>query len=211
MAMESYKDNLMRLCLDRGALMYGDFTLNSGLKSDVFFNSGVLSDAESFSALVEVQVQLLIDQKLDFDVLIGLPYKRPESVAATAVPRNGISMAAAIAMKYWERTGKRVSFGYHRKEPKDHGEGSLFVGAPSAFAPGTRVVVIDDVLTTGKALFKGIDLVQPLGVNVVGVVVILNREPTHGTVAQALATRGIPVLCEAFTLNELRSYAQKRN
>ncbi|GBE62074.1 orotate phosphoribosyltransferase [Babesia ovata] len=198
MAIANYKDNLMRLCLDRGALMYGEFTLNSGLKSDVFFNSGVLSDAESFSALVDVLVQLLIDEKLDFDVLIGLPYK-------------GISIVAAMAVKYWEHTGKRVSFGYHRKEPKDHGEGSLFVGAPSAFAPGTKVVVIDDVLTTGKALFKGIDLVQPLGVNLVGVVVILNREPTHGTVAQALAKRGIPVLCEAFTLNELRSYAQERS
>ncbi|GIX65878.1 orotate phosphoribosyltransferase [Babesia caballi] len=167
MTIEALKNNFVRLCLERGALMYGDFTLNSGVKSDVFFNSGVLSDAESFGALVDLLVQLLVDSQLEFDVLIGLPYK-------------GISIAAAICVKYWERTGRLVSYAYHRKELKDHGEKSLFVGHDRAFAPGTRVVIIDDVLTSGKALFNGIDLVQPLGVSIVGVVVILNREAAHG-------------------------------
>ncbi|KAK1937271.1 orotate phosphoribosyltransferase [Babesia divergens] len=196
MTVDTLKSKFISLCLDRKALLYGSFTLNSGVESNVFFNSGVLSDAEAFSTLVDLLVAILIESKLDFDVIIGLPYK-------------GISIAAAMCIKYWERTGKRVSYGYHRKELKDHGEKSMFVGADNVFAKGTRVVIIDDVLTSGKALFKGIDLIEPLGVNIVGVVVILNREPTYGKVAEALGTRGISTLCEALTLDELQRHAQQ--
>ncbi|GFE55300.1 orotate phosphoribosyltransferase [Babesia ovis] len=197
MEIKTLKDKCVRLCLDRGALMYGDFTLNSGVKSNVFFNSGILSDAESFTALVDLMVELLIKSGLEFDVVIGLPYK-------------GIPIAGAICMKYWERTGKCVNFGYHRKEIKDHGEGSIFVGADRIYAPGMKVVVIDDVLTSGKALFKGLEMIEPLGVTVVGVVVILNREVNYGTVAKMLAERGVKTLCEAFTLTELQQHAAAR-
>ncbi|EDO05653.1 putative orotate phosphoribosyltransferase [Babesia bovis T2Bo] len=196
MELEALKDRCIRLCIERGALLHGDFTLNSGVKSNVFFNSGILCDAESFSALVDLIVEVLVTSGLEFDVLIGLPYK-------------GIPLAGAICMKYWERTGKLVSFGYHRKEIKDHGEGSMFVGAERIYAPGMRVVVIDDVLTSGKALFKGLDMIEPLGVKVVGVVVILNRELNYGTVAKALSERGINKLCQAFTLSELQQRGEK--
>lgn len=189
------KEKFIPICLDRKALLYGNFTLNSGVQSNVFFNSGVLNDAEAFSTLVNLLVQMLIDSKLDFDVIIGLPYK-------------GISIAAAMCIKYWELTGRRVSYAYHRKELKDHGEKSLFVGAQQCFAEGTKVVVIDDVLTSGKALYKGLDLIEPLGVNIVGVVVILNREQIHGKVAGELRERGINTLCEALTLDELQNRAQ---
>lgn len=75
MTVETLKSKFISLCLDRKALMYGSFTLNSGVESNVFFNSGVLSDAESFSTLVDLLVAILVESKLDFDVIIGLPYK----------------------------------------------------------------------------------------------------------------------------------------
>ncbi|KAK1444139.1 hypothetical protein BgAZ_100450 [Babesia gibsoni] len=196
MDLDRLREKFISLCLDRKALLYGSFTLNSGIQSNVFFQSGVLSDAEAFSTLVDLLVQILVESKLEFDVILGLPYK-------------GISIAAAMCIKYWEVTGKRVNYAYHRKELKDHGEKSLFVGAEKCFAKGTKIVIIDDVLTSGKALFKGIDLIEPLGVDIVGVVVILNRELKYGTVANALKERGINTLCEALTLDELQSRAQQ--
>ena len=67
-----------------------------------------------------------------------------------------------------------VAFAYNRKEAKDHGEGGVVVGACMR---GKRVVVVDDVLTSGKSLRNSVHLVRQAGGTVVGVVVGLTRSP----------------------------------
>jgi orotate phosphoribosyltransferase len=66
-----------------------------------------------------------------------------------------------------------VGFAYDRKELKDHGEGGDMVGVP---VKGKRVIILDDVMTSGKAVRGSIDKVLQHGGEVVGVVQALDRE-----------------------------------
>lgn len=66
-----------------------------------------------------------------------------------------------------------VGFAYDRKEAKDHGEGGLMIGAP---LQGRRVVILDDVMTSGKAVRGAIETVKKHGGEVVGVIQALDRE-----------------------------------
>ena len=95
-----------------------------------------------------------------FDVLFGPAYK-------------GIPFAATAALALYIQHQIAVGFAYDRKEVKDHGEGGLMVGAP---LQGQRVVILDDVMTSGKAVRGAIDTVRKYGGEVVGVVQALDRE-----------------------------------
>ena len=95
-----------------------------------------------------------------FDVLFGPAYK-------------GIPFAATAALALYTQHQINVGFAYDRKEVKDHGEGGLMVGAP---LQGQRVVILDDVMTSGKAVRGAIETVRKNGGEVVGVVQALDRE-----------------------------------
>lgn len=95
-----------------------------------------------------------------FDVLFGPAYK-------------GIPFASTTAMALYTQHQVDVGFAYNRKEVKDHGEGGLLVGAS---LQGQRVVILDDVMTSGKAVRAAIDMVREYGGEVVGVVQALDRE-----------------------------------
>jgi orotate phosphoribosyltransferase len=95
-----------------------------------------------------------------FDVLFGPAYK-------------GIPFAATTALALYTQHEINVGFAYDRKEAKDHGEGGLMVGAS---LQGQRVVILDDVMTSGKAVRGAIDTVRKYGGEVVGVVQALDRE-----------------------------------
>ena len=95
-----------------------------------------------------------------FDVLFGPAYK-------------GIPFAATAALALYTQHQINVGFAYDRKEAKDHGEGGIMVGAP---LQGQRVVILDDVMTSGKAVRGAIDTVRKYGGEVVGVVQALDRE-----------------------------------
>ena len=60
-----------------------------------------------------------------------------------------------------------------RKEPKDHGKGQQIEGC---FRPGARVVVVEDVVTTGGSALQAIDVVTTAGGTIVGVLAVVDRE-----------------------------------
>jgi orotate phosphoribosyltransferase len=95
-----------------------------------------------------------------FDVLFGPAYK-------------GIPFAACTALVLSSSHSLSVGFAYDRKEVKDHGEGGSIVGSP---VRGKRVVVLDDVMTSGTAVRGAIAKVRSEGGVVVGVVQLLDRE-----------------------------------
>jgi orotate phosphoribosyltransferase len=96
-----------------------------------------------------------------FDVLFGPAYK--------AIP-----FAATTALTLHTHHGVSTGFAYDRKEAKDHGEGGKMVGA--SVSDGKRVVVLDDVMTSGKAIRGAIEMIVQQGGEVVGVVQLLDRE-----------------------------------
>ncbi|KAF8801199.1 phosphoribosyl transferase [Phlegmacium glaucopus] len=167
MANASYKSDLIKHAMAVDALKFGSFTLKSGRVSPYFFNAGLLCTGPILATLSTAyastiaQAQSVSAHPLpSFDVLFGPAYK-------------GIPFASTAALVLYTQYQIQVGFAYDRKEAKDHGEGGLMVGVP---LKGQRVVILDDVMTSGKAVRGAIENVRKNGGEVVGVVQALDRE-----------------------------------
>ena len=135
--------------------------------SPYFFNAGLLCNGPMLATISTAYASTLtkalsapVNPLPSFDVLFGPAYK-------------GIPFASTAALALYTQHQINVGFAYDRKEVKDHGEGGLIVGAP---LQGQRVVILDDVMTSGKAVRGAIDTVRKYGGEVVGVVQALDRE-----------------------------------
>jgi orotate phosphoribosyltransferase len=150
------RDRLRELFRAR-ALQFGDFTLASGKKSSDYVNSKkVLFHAEAISLLGELLYETTHD--LNFQAIGGLEV-------------GAIPMAAA-ALTAFHRHGRSLEGFFVRKEAKGHGSKDRVEGLVNR---GDKVVVIDDVLTTGGSVIQAIDAVEALGATVVRVVCICDR------------------------------------
>ena len=135
--MEQYKQEFIEFMVDSNVLKFGDFTLKSGRKSPFFMNAGAYVTGTQLRKLGEYYAKAIHDNYgLDFDVLFGPAYK-------------GIPLSVATAMAISELYGKDVKYCSNRKEVKDHGDTGILLGSP--IKDGDRVVVIEDVTTSGKS------------------------------------------------------------
>ncbi|KAF8067789.1 orotate phosphoribosyltransferase [Lyophyllum atratum] len=166
-SLQPYQTGLIEQAMSVDALKFGSFTLKSGRISPYFFNAGLLNTGPILAALSSAYAATIAkafasptDTLPQFDVLFGPAYK-------------GIPFASTTALVLHTAHGIDVGFAYDRKEVKDHGEGGNMVGVPVA---GKRVVILDDVMTSGKAVRGAIETVQRAGGQVVGVVQALDRE-----------------------------------
>ncbi len=144
--------------LAQNVLQFGEFTLNSGRVSPYFFNMGEVSDGAAFAQLGKAYAEAIIASGLEFDVLFGPAYK-------------GIPIAVATAVALAEH-GRSVGVAYNRKEAKDHGEGGMLVGAEVQ----GRVLLIDDVLTSGKAIRSAVELIRDTAAEIAGAIIAMDRE-----------------------------------
>ena len=151
------KRQFIDFLIAQDVLKFGEFTLNSGRVSPYFFNLGAVSDGAGFAELGRAYAQTIIDAGLEFDVLFGPAYK-------------GIPIAVATATALAAQ-GVHVSVAYNRKEAKDHGEGGQLVGAEVS----GRVLLVDDVFTSGKAIRQSVDLIAQTDAEIVGTVIALDR------------------------------------
>ncbi len=160
--MEAYKQEFIDFMLDCGVLKFGDFTLKSGRKSPFFMNAGLYVTGTQLSKLGEYYAKAIHDKYGDdFDVLFGPAYK-------------GIPLSVATTMAYSRLYGKEIRYCSNRKEAKDHGDAGILLGSP--IKDGDRIVVIEDVTTSGKSMEETIPIVKAQGdVTIVGLMVSLNR------------------------------------
>lgn len=136
--MEQYKREFIEFMVDSQVLKFGDFTLKSGRKSPFFMNAGAYVTGMQLRRLGEYYAKAIHDHYgLDFDVLFGPAYK-------------GIPLSVATTMAISELYGKEVRYCSNRKEVKDHGDTGILLG--SKLQDGDRVVVIEDVTTSGKSI-----------------------------------------------------------
>ena len=136
--MEQYKQEFIKFMVDSQVLKFGDFTLKSGRKSPFFMNAGAYVTGTQLRKLGEYYAKAIHDNfGLDFDVLFGPAYK-------------GIPLSVATAMAISELYGKDVRYCSNRKELKDHGDTGILLG--SKLKDGDRVVMIEDVTTSGKSI-----------------------------------------------------------
>ena len=161
--MEQYKSEFIQFMVDSKVLKFGEFTPKSGRKSPFFMNAGAYVTGSQLKKLGEFYAKAIHDKYGDdFDVLFGPAYK-------------GIPLAVVTAMAYSELYGKEIRYCSDRKEEKDHGaDKGSFLG--SKLQDGDRVVMIEDVTTSGKSMEETVPKVKGAAdVTIVGLMVSLNR------------------------------------
>ena len=160
--MEDYKKEFVSFMLDAKALKFGDFTLKSGRKSPFFMNAGAYVTGKQLHELGRYYAKAIHDNfGLDFDVLFGPAYK-------------GIPLAVVTALALDELYGKEVRYCSNRKEIKDHGDTGILLG--SKLKDGDRVIMIEDVTTSGKSMEETVPIVRSQAdVEIKGMIVSLNR------------------------------------
>lgn len=160
--METYKTDFIEFMIDSQVLKFGDFTLKSGRKSPFFMNAGAYVTGTQLRRLGEYYAKAIHDHYgLDFDVLFGPAYK-------------GIPLSVATTMAISELYGKDVRYCSNRKEVKDHGDTGILLG--SKLKDGDRVVIIEDVTTSGKSIEETFPIIKAQAdVEIKGLMVSLNR------------------------------------
>lgn len=160
--MEQYKQEFIEFMVESDVLKFGEFTLKSGRKSPFFMNAGAYVTGAQLRKLGQYYAQAIHDTYGDdFDVLFGPAYK-------------GIPLSVAATIAFSELYGKEIRYCSNRKELKDHGDTGILLG--SKLKDGDRVVIIEDVTTSGKSIEETFPIIKAQAdVEVVGLMVSLNR------------------------------------
>ncbi len=160
--MERYKQEFIDFMVEANVLKFGDFTLKSGRKSPFFMNAGAYVTGYQLKKLGEYYAKAIHDAYGDdWDILFGPAYK-------------GIPLSVATTIAYSELYGKEVKYSSNRKEVKDHGDVGILLG--SKMQDGDKVVIIEDVTTSGKSIEETYPIIKAQAdVEVVGLMVSLNR------------------------------------
>jgi len=160
--MEQYKKEFITFMVESNVLKFGEFTLKSGRKSPFFMNAGAYVTGSQLRRLGQYYAKAIHEHYGDdFDVLFGPAYK-------------GIPLSVVTAVAYSELYGKEIRYCSNRKEIKDHGDTGILLG--SRLQDGDRVVIIEDVTTSGKSIEETFPIITAQGnVEIVGLMVSLNR------------------------------------
>lgn len=160
--MTTIQRDFIDFMLRTGALKFGDFTLKSGRKSPFFMNTGIFNDGDQLNKLGFYYASAIFNTYgTGIDVLFGPSYK-------------GIPLAVATAMILDRNYGVNVRYCSNRKEVKDHGDAGILLGPK--LKDGDRVVMIEDVTTSGKSMEETVPIVKAQAdVKIVGLMVSLDR------------------------------------
>lgn len=153
----------------------GEITLASGRKSDFYFNlKPTMLDPEGAALLAELTYEALREDKVDY---VG------------GLEMGAVPLAGAIAQLSWLNKHPIAAF-FVRKKPKEHGARLSVEGlAKGETLQGKRIVIVEDVTTTGGSAIKAVEAVRESGGEIVAVVTMVDREEgAEETFAQA----GVP-------------------
>lgn len=160
--MEAYKQEFIEFMVESDVLKFGEFTLKSGRKSPFFMNAGAYVTGSQLHKLGQYYAKAIHEHYGDdFDVLFGPAYK-------------GIPLGVATCIAFSELYGKEIRYCSNRKEAKDHGDAGILLG--SNIKDGDKVVIIEDVTTSGKSIEETFPIIKAQGdVGILGLMVSLNR------------------------------------
>ena len=189
----TYKQEFIRFMVENGVLRFGEFTLKSGRKAPYFINTGNYKTGKQLAKLGEYYAACIVNNGLEAETLIGPAYK-------------GIPLSVTTAIALFNGYGKEVNYCFDRKEVKDHGEGGLFVG--KQLVEGEKVIIIEDVMTSGKALREILPKIEAAAkVKIVGMIISVDRnekalDSEKSAVSQAKEEFGVDVY-SVVTMNDI--------
>ncbi|WP_292391137.1 orotate phosphoribosyltransferase [Methanosarcina sp. UBA5] len=151
--LETQKQELIAALKTCGAIRYGDFTLASGKKSKYYIDIKKASTDPKTLKLIARQAAFRIKQ-MDVNIIAG-------------VELGGVPLATAVSME------TELPLLIVRKAVKDYGTKSRFVGT---IKPEDRLVMLEDVTTSGGSVRNAIEVVRETGANVKYVISVVDRE-----------------------------------
>ena len=180
--------------LSRLSFRLGQFKLSSGGTSDYYIDCRTTTlHAEGGRLTGHAILELLEQHRIDAEAVGGL------TMGADPIVSN---VATASAWRALSKPGAPLLNGFLvRKAEKAHGTGRRIEGF---CREGARVVIVDDVCTTGASTINAIEAAVEAGMKVVAVVCIVEREEANGRPAVEAAAKGAPFL-RLFTANDVRA------
>lgn len=157
--MHDYQREFIDFAVSTGAIRFGEFTLKSGRVSPYFFNAGLFNTGSSLQKLGQFYARAIIQSDIQLDMLFGPAYKGIPLVTATAI---------ALAQLF----DRDMPFAFDRKEKKQHAEGGLIVG----HALEGRILIVDDVISSGISIKGAVDIIHAAGASAAGVIIALDRQ-----------------------------------
>ncbi len=159
--MLTYKQQFIKFMVENGVLKFGEFTLKSGRKAPYFINTGNYKTGSQLAKLGDYYASCIKENGIEAETLVGPAYK-------------GIPLAVTTAVALSNNYGIDMNYCFDRKEVKDHGEGGLFVG--QQLKDGEKVILIEDVMTSGKALREMLPKLEAQAkVEIAGMVISVDR------------------------------------
>jgi len=163
MSNPSLSQYLAKKIVERDVLSIGEFQLNSGTTSKFFYDFSKFSDSKGLVELGFVFSKTIQELQIPFDILLGTAYK-------------GIIISLATSL-YWHQfetnlKERNIPWAFDRKEPKKHGEKGSIIGTN---IKDKRVLIVDDVFTSGKAMKRSIKTVLDDGAKDYEILVAVNR------------------------------------
>ncbi|MEL0082193.1 MAG: orotate phosphoribosyltransferase [Gammaproteobacteria bacterium] len=179
--LQAYQREFISFALAADVLKFGEFKLKSGRISPYFFNAGLFNSGAKLLELGRFYAAALTQSAVDYDMLFGPAYK-------------GIPLVATTASALADRYQRDLPYAFDRKEIKDHGEGGVIVGAPLS----GRVVVVDDVISSGLSMRHSAELIATAGAQLAALCIALDRQEMgqqgRSAVVEIEQEFGVPVV-----------------
>ena len=195
----TYKEEFIEFLVQCNALRFGEFELKSGRIAPYFINTGMFDTGTKIRKLGTYYAQAVQEHfRDDFHGIYGPAYK--------GIPLC-ITAAAALA-----EAGIDKGYVFNRKEAKTYADKSAVVGM--SLTPDTRLILVDDVITSGKAIRESLEVLKNCGApEVAGIVISVNRQEKGKTDRNALEevadTLGIPIF-SIVTVSDIIAYLHNR-
>ncbi len=159
----SISTDFARFLAGTAAVQFGEFTLKSNIKSNIFFNFGELFFGNELIQLGNYFADYIVENSLDYvDVIFGPAYK-------------GINICIATSIALYQKHNISIPFAYNRKDRKKHAEGGQFVGYDLSSA--AHILLVDDVITDCGTKYEVVETLSNVsGATVDAIIVGVDRE-----------------------------------
>lgn len=196
----TYKEEFIEFLVQCNALKFGEFELKSGRIAPYFINTGMFDTGSKIKKLGTYYARAIQDHfGNDFDGIYGPAYK--------GIPLC-ITAAAALADEDIDK-----GYVFNRKEAKTYADKSAVVGMP--LTANTRLILVDDVITSGKAIGESLEILKTCdNPRVTGIVISVNRQERGSNDKNALMDveerLGIPIFA-IVTISEIIEFLHNRD